>query len=181
MNAQSSPIVNTSQGNESPDAVGQSDHQTVTDPLNAATVDDPSTESVTDSELKTYMKEAKLVAVGEIKMQSPQLPSYYHKSTGTYNFNPFFEQVKPLLTQGDFVWANLETPIAGADLRYSGYPMFNAPPELAAALKYAGFNIVSTANNHALDRKELGVKRTLTRVKEQGMITKGTAASAAAA
>lgn len=183
VDAQPSPIVKTNQGKESPDPVDQNDQQTVTDPANAP-VADPSKESVTEPEqkpIKTYTKEAKLVAVGDIMMHSPQLPSYYHKSTGTYNFKPFFEQVKPLLTQGDFVWANLETPIAGADLRYSGYPMFNAPPELAAALKYAGFNIVTTANNHALDRKELGVTRTLKRLKEQGMMTKGTASSAAEA
>ena len=127
--------------------------------------------------VESYMKEAKLVAVGDIMMHMPQMPAYYNKSTGKYNFNPYFTQVKPILEQGDFVWANLETPIAGADLRYSGFPMFNAPPELAAALKYAGFNIVTTANNHAMDRKEIGVIRTLKRLKEQGFVTKGTAAS----
>lgn len=127
---------------------------------------------------KTYTKEAKLLAVGDVMMHMPQMPAYYNAKTKTYNFNSFFSEVKPILEQGDWVWANLETPIGGADLRYSGFPMFNGPPELAQALKYAGFNIVTTANNHALDRKEIGVKRTLARLKEQGFVTKGTAASA---
>ncbi|WP_314590088.1 CapA family protein [Paenibacillus terrigena] len=130
-----------------------------------------------DQPVESYTKEAKLVAVGDVMMHMPQMPAYYNKSTGKYNFNPYFTQIKPILEQGDFVWANLETPIAGADLRYSGFPMFNAPPELASALKYAGFNIVTTANNHAMDRKEVGVIRTLQRLKEQGFVTKGTAAS----
>ncbi|WP_152393861.1 CapA family protein [Paenibacillus guangzhouensis] len=142
------------------------------------------TESSEDTDVQTeeqtiasYTKEAKLVAVGDVMMHMPQMPAYYDKATGKYNFNPYFTQVKPILEQGDFVWANLETPIAGADLRYSGFPMFNAPPELASALKYAGFNIVTTANNHAMDRKEIGIIRTLKRLKEQGFVTKGTAAS----
>lgn len=75
------------------------------------------------------------------------------------------------------MWGNLETPLAGADLKYTGFPMFNAPPELASALKKAGFNIMTTANNHSLDRRELGVLRTLDHLKEQGLVTKGTAAS----
>ncbi|OPA73236.1 capsular biosynthesis protein [Paenibacillus selenitireducens] len=184
VDAQPSTIVPTSPKNESTDAVAQNVQQPVTDPSESGPAFDSSTEPATppvEHPIETYTKEAKLVAVGDIMMHMPQLPSYYNKAKGTYNFNPFFTQVKPLLTQGDFVWANLETPIAGADLRYSGFPMFNAPAEVAAALKYAGFNIVSTANNHALDRKEIGVIRTLKRLKEQGLTTKGTAASQAEA
>lgn len=143
----------------------------------ASSPDSSQTALDTAPEPQTYTKSATLLAVGDIMMHTPQFPSYYDKQTDRYHFDSYFEHVQPLLAEGDFVWANLETPLGGADLKYTGYPMFNAPPELAESLQYAGFNIVTTANN-AYDRKELGVIRTLERLHELGMVTKGTAASA---
>lgn len=130
---------------------------------------------------KTGSSDALWVAVGDIMMHMPQLPAYYDKTAKRYNFNPFFEKVKPILEQGDWSLANLETPISTKDLGYSGYPRFNAPSELAEALKYAGFNVVTNANNHSLDRGAEGIKRTLQHLEKQGFATKGTARSKAEA
>ncbi|QYR24077.1 CapA family protein [Paenibacillus sp. sptzw28] len=125
--------------------------------------------------------EAVWMAVGDIMMHMPQLPAAYDKQRKRYNFNPFFEQVKPILEEGDWTLANLETPIAGKSLGYSGFPRFNAPSELAEALKYAGFNIITTANNHALDRGAEGLRLTLNNLLAQGFTVKGTARSKAEA
>lgn len=125
--------------------------------------------------------EAVWIGVGDIMSHSPQLPGAYDEATGTYDFTPFFENVKPILSEGDWVMANLETPIAGADFGYSGYPTFNAPTELAEALKDAGFNLLSTANNHSLDKGEKGLLKTLEHVRALGFQTVGTAASQAEA
>ncbi|MCC3373291.1 CapA family protein [Cohnella sp. REN36] len=119
--------------------------------------------------------EALLVAVGDIMVHSPQLPGYYNAKTKKYDFRPWFKQVKPLLRQGDWVVGNLETPIAGADLKYTGYPRFNAPTELADALKDAGFQVLSTANNHTLDRGYPGLARTLGNLRKRGLVPVGTA------
>lgn len=124
-----------------------------------------------------YDTEASLIAVGDIMMHSPQIPAGYDAATKTYNYDAFFKEVKDILATGDWVAGNLETPIAGVDLGYTGYPEFNAPPELADALKNAGFNIITTANNHALDRREKGVLRTLKNLHARGLVTKGTASS----
>ncbi|THF81190.1 CapA family protein [Cohnella fermenti] len=121
--------------------------------------------------------EAELLAVGDIMVHSPQLPGYYDAVAKSYDFTPWFRMVKPILSQGDWVVANLETPIAGADLKYSGYPRFNAPNALADALVDAGFGLVSTANNHALDRGYAGVQRTLNNVRAVGLIPFGTSES----
>lgn len=48
--------------------------------------------------------------------------------------------------------ANQETIVAGESIGLSGYPTFNGPHEIAVSLKKAGVDIVTTANNHALDR-----------------------------
>ncbi|MFW5435694.1 CapA family protein [Paenibacillus apiarius] len=133
--------------------------------------------ATTEHSVKPYSLSGKLLAVGDIMMHSPQFPAYVNKKTGKYDFNSYFSQVKPILESADWCWANLETPLLGGEKVYTGYPMFNAPPELADALKYAGFNIVTTANNHVLDRREKGALRTLEVLKDRGFVTKGTSAS----
>lgn len=117
------------------------------------------------------------IGVGDIMSHMPQLPGAYNKEEDSYNFEPYFEPIQNLLVDGDWVMANLETPIAGKDIGYSGYPTFNAPNELADALWNSGFNILSTANNHSLDKGEKGILRTLETVQDLGFITAGTAAS----
>lgn len=121
--------------------------------------------------------EAVWIGVGDIMSHSPQLPGAFDAATGKYDFTPFFENIKPILAEGDWVMANLETPIAGKAFGYTGYPSFNAPNELAEALKDAGFNLLSTANNHSLDKGEKGLLKTLEHLKEIGLQSFGTAAS----
>lgn len=122
-----------------------------------------------------YYTEAKLVAVGDIMMHLPQTQSGYDATAKTYNFDTFFTEITPYL-EGDWVIGNLEVPLAG-NLSYSGYPQFNAPPELADSLKLAGFNILSTTNNHSLDRREKGVLATLDNLRSRGIVPVGTAAT----
>jgi hypothetical protein len=100
-----------------------------------------------------------VMAVGDIMMHSPQITAG-HTIDG-YDFAPFFEDVKPLFHQADVVIGNLETTMSGPDLGFSGYPLFNSPDELADALKEAGFDVITTANNHSLDGREKGLLRTL--------------------
>ncbi|MCR8660668.1 CapA family protein [Paenibacillus endoradicis] len=121
--------------------------------------------------------DATWIGVGDIMSHTPQLPGAYNKATDTYDFNPFFEPITSLLEDGNWIMANLETPIAGSDIGYTGYPTFNAPTELAEALWNAGFNVLSTANNHSLDKGEKGILRTLENVHNIGFTTVGTAAS----
>src|SRR5690606_29686444 len=69
--------------------------------------------------------EGELIAVGDIMMHMPQLPAYYDKERNVYDFSPYFTAVAPILSQGDWVMANLETTL-NADGDYTGYPMFSA-------------------------------------------------------
>ncbi|HBI56691.1 MAG TPA: hypothetical protein DDY38_07685 [Firmicutes bacterium] len=39
--------------------------------------------------------------------------------------------------------------------------MFQAPPEAIAGITYAGFNVVSLANNHILDYHHEGMQETM--------------------
>jgi poly-gamma-glutamate capsule biosynthesis protein CapA/YwtB (metallophosphatase superfamily) len=127
---------------------------------------------------KPYIKEAKLIAVGDIMMHDTQTRSGYDPKRQTYNFDSFFTPVKDILSKGDWVIGNLETPLAGKDVGgYTGYPLFNAPAQLLDATKKAGFNILTTANNHALDRGEKGVIKTIANLRDRKIASTGTAGS----
>ncbi|NDI34463.1 CapA family protein [Chengkuizengella sediminis] len=125
----------------------------------------------------SYSTSAELFAVGDIMMHFPQISHGYNKETGQYSFDSYFTEVKELFLEGEWIVGNLETPLAGKELGYSGYPQFNAPEQLADALKNAGFNILTTANNHSLDRRENGVINTLKFLNEREIYSTGTAAS----
>ncbi|REE88584.1 poly-gamma-glutamate synthesis protein (capsule biosynthesis protein) [Paenibacillus taihuensis] len=158
----------TPSGNAGSVADGNSETDTGADGGADATPPPPEPEKSAD---------ATWVAVGDIMMHMPQLPGAYNEKTNTYNFNSFFTSVKPILEQGDWTLANLETPLGGKSLGYSGYPRFNAPSELGDALKDAGFTTVTNANNHALDRGAKGISNTLAYLEKLGFDIKGTARS----
>lgn len=83
-------------------------------------------------------------------------------NNGVYDFSPIFADVIPILKKSDFVVANLETPLAGISLTYSERNFsFNTPDEMAEALRECGVGLVTTANNHVLDRGVAGLERTL--------------------
>ncbi|MCC3867197.1 CapA family protein [Terrisporobacter mayombei] len=123
--------------------------------------------------VETY--EASILAAGDVMVHTPQLQAQYDYSNGTYNFDNNFKYVKKYIENADYSLANLETTLAGNDVyQYSSYPTFNSPNELADALKNAGFDLLSTINNHSFDKSDLGVNRTLSTLKEKGFDTVGT-------
>lgn len=125
---------------------------------------------------KTYTVELK--AVGDLMMHSPQITAGQYGNR--YNFSSFFKYIAPTLAKGDLVLGNLETPMAGPATGYTGYPMFNSPDAYATAIKAAGFDVVTTANNHALDRREAGLLRTIQVLDKVGLGHTGTFGSEAA-
>ncbi|WP_170839920.1 CapA family protein [Lihuaxuella thermophila] len=118
----------------------------------------------------------RIAAFGDIMMHMPQIRAGMQPD-GSYDFRPFFKEIKPYLRTADLAIGNLETTLAGKSKPYSGYPRFNSPDELLDALSDAGVDIVSTANNHALDTGEKGVIRTYQRIKQKGIQATGTSPS----
>jgi poly-gamma-glutamate synthesis protein (capsule biosynthesis protein) len=108
------------------------------------------------------------MAVGDILTHSP-LRNAARRPEGGYDFTPYFEFVQPLFRQADLVIGNLETPLAGAERGFGGYPSFNVPAELAANLKSVGFTTLVVTNNHALDRGWPGLAATINNVEMAGL------------
>ena len=105
-------------------------------------------------------------------------------------FASLFDPVADLIRGADIAFANLEGPAAAGITKtgritappdrlwdgwvYGGYPMFNYHPSVLAALKGAGFDVLLTANNHALDRYAIGADRTVDAIEGSGLKFTGT-------
>ncbi len=74
-------------------------------------------------------------------------------------FDEIYAAIKPYLIESDFVFANLETPVADS-IEYATYPAFNVHHEYAEAAISAGFNVFSLTNNHTNDRGLKGINET---------------------
>lgn len=117
----------------------------------------------------------KLTFVGDIMALLPQNKVSYNTETKRYNYDPIFEKIAPILKSADYVIGNLETPIAGEELKYTFHPsVFNTPIEFAEAVKKAGVNFVSTANNHCLDRGIQGLFNTIDNLNRVNLDFSGT-------
>ena len=74
-----------------------------------------------------------------------------------YNFKPMFELIKPIVSEYDIAYYNQETILGGSEIGVSSYPAFNSPYEVGDAMIDAGFNLVSLATNHTIDRGETAI------------------------
>ena len=111
---------------------------------------------------------ATLAVAGDIMSHMPQTDDAYVAETGEYDYRPMIRYAKDQLSAADYAVGNLETTLSGGP-NYSGYPAFNTPDALAYALKDAGFDLLSTANNHSVDRRFDGLSRTLDVLDEAGL------------
>ncbi len=92
-----------------------------------------------------------------------------------YYFDHTFKYIKPALEYPDIMIGNLETVFASAAAGgYTGFPQFNSPDSLAESLKKAGFDVLTTCNNHSLDRGKDGLLRTLSVLDDVGLYHTGT-------
>ena len=96
--------------------------------------------------------------MGDFMMHDAQINSA-RDSNGKYDFNDYFEYTGSLINNVDFAVANLETTLGGKP--YKGYSLFSSPDEYVLAIQNAGFNILTTANNHCNDTFHKGIIRTI--------------------
>jgi poly-gamma-glutamate capsule biosynthesis protein CapA/YwtB (metallophosphatase superfamily) len=111
--------------------------------------------------------------VGDLMCHSTQF-NYARVDADTFDFTGVYREVKQYLSAADLTVGNLETVIAGKNKGYSGYPYFNAPDDFIYALADAGFDLLLTANNHALDQGWEGIKRTIEVIDENKIHRTGT-------
>jgi poly-gamma-glutamate synthesis protein (capsule biosynthesis protein) len=128
-----------------------------------------------------------IAAVGDVLLHAPLQRQAIASST---HFQSLWSPVADLLARADVTYANLEGPTARGvnragrnvtdpgfvfdDVVYSSYPQFNYHDSLEGDLVATGVDVVSTANNHAMDRRSLGADRTLEALDAAGLLHTGT-------
>ena len=125
--------------------------------------------------IKTYT--AKLIATGDGLVHSTVYKAAYNSENSTYDFANMLTYTKDLLKDYDIKYYNQETIFDDSE-SYGGYPRFNTPSDFGASMIEAGFNVVSLATNHSMDRGADSAKRSTTWWKEQkNVLTNGMATS----
>ena len=116
-------------------------------------------------------KKMSLIAVGDVLIHESVYKDA-HKN-GKYDFSNMFTHIKPILSKYDLKFCNQESTIGGSVLGISGYPSFNSPDEIGDEIVNLGFNLISLANNHALDKGEDAILYSNSYWKSKNVITAG--------
>lgn len=124
-------------------------------------------------EEKEDKTQVKILAMGDMIFHQPIVKNY--RTGESYDFTPIFANISEDINGADIAIANFEGSV-NSNRKLSGFPMFNFPKESIYSLKNAGFDILSTANNHSLDTGLDGVAETISHIKESGMESFGTLA-----
>ena len=109
-------------------------------------------------EKKEEVYKASMIMVGDNLIHS----SIYKEANRNanyngYDFKPMIELIKPIVSRYDIKYYNQETILGGVEIGVSDYPTFNSPYEAGDAMIDAGFNLVSLATNHTIDRGKKAV------------------------
>ena len=125
----------------------------------------------TEETKKEDKSEVKILAMGDMIFHQPIVKNY--RSNDTYDFTPIFYNISSDINDADLAIANFEGSV-NSNRKLSGFPLFNFPKETIYSLKNAGFDALSTANNHALDTGLDGIAETISHINESGMKNFGT-------
>lgn len=117
-------------------------------------------------------------AIGDIMCHLTNVKNAYNSTSKDYDFSNVFKNIKDYTKNADITVGNLETTFAGKSRGYTGYPTFNTPEVLGKNLKSIGVDVLSTANNHCMDKGYSGLVSTLDFLDEYGLDYTGTSRSA---
>lgn len=124
-----------------------------------------------DSEPEAEDAEIELVFTGDLLLHVPILNQGIAED-GSADFSWLFKHTQDILQGADLAFGNMEGTLT--DGPYFGYPTFSAPKVFAKNLKDAGFDYLTTVNNHAMDSGIAGVKSTVEALRSQGLDCVGT-------
>ncbi|MBI3891140.1 MAG: CapA family protein [Candidatus Wallbacteria bacterium] len=131
----------------------------------------------------------RVAAVGDVLLHA-RLQSQAYLAAVTSQVPGVWDDVKPLLRSAGVAYANLEGTVAPGLANdgtedddpgpifdghvYTSFPTINYHPSVLPVLSSSGIRVVSTANNHALDRGPEGVTKTLDALDAAGILATGT-------
>ena len=120
-------------------------------------------------------RSATIRSLGEIAMQQNLLRSAV--SGNTFDFSDMFSYISDVMGDADYTVGDVEGTLGGTT-EYSGSDRMATPPSLITALKDCGVDMLTLANDHALDGGWAELQATIANCQSEGMDYVGAAASA---
>lgn len=114
--------------------------------------------------------EVSFVVFGDNLIHEP-IYRYGLQSDPTFGF--LYKNIRGVLSEADVAVINQETPLVDNPALYGDYPRFGTPAGVGYAIANAGFDIVTCATNHALDRGMDGINFTRELFTSQNMLCLG--------
>src|SRR3989338_11403632 len=111
-------------------------------------------------------KESVLLFAGDIMLNRGV--EFYTKENGSDWRFPFLN-IAGFLREADLVFRNLESVISDKGEKQGSIYSFRADPQSIEGLTYAGFDVVSVANNHSFDYGADALADSVARLKEHGI------------
>lgn len=122
--------------------------------------------AMTSEQKNDFDSAFRITFAGDLILLEDQVKRAYNGTD--YDFAEVFEYAVPYISSADYAIGVFEGPMAGEEAGYSSGNFddnkavhLNFPDSFARAVKDAGFDLVTTANNHVLDKGEAGAMRTL--------------------
>lgn len=158
------------------------DDQTAGSIINGdAVLQDPIYRVLQAGEEERLNDSVKILFAGDLILLEDQVRLAYDPETGTYDFSPMFEYTIDEISSADLAIGVYEGPSGGEASGYSTsnygdgkYLRLNFPDEFAYAVADAGFDLVTTSNNHILDSGLDAALRTNEVLDEAGLMHIGT-------
>lgn len=139
-----------------------------------STASDPTYRVMTAQQQERYQNAYRILFAGDLILLEDQVKRGF---TGAgYDYSSMFAYTEDYIQSADLAIGVFEGPMAGEEVGYSnsnfgdGKELYlNFPDAFGQAVKNAGFDLVTTANNHLLDRGMEGAQRTLNVLDSLGM------------
>ena len=116
-----------------------------------------------------HTRNVKISFTGDILYQMPM--NDLCRTEDGYDFHPLLSRTEVRLADTEYLVGNVESPFAGE--HNDGYTheryCFNTPDAALTALKDHGFDLITFANNHCMDRGEQGILSTLDACEKAGL------------
>lgn len=153
------PLTETAAETEAePEPTAESEDTAADAPQETALPEVAATDEPKQSVASGGLRSARIRSIGDFVIHEPIYKSAKLEDGG-YDFSPMLSYIKDSMGDADYTVANVDGPMGGPGKRgYKGYPQFNTPPHLMLNLLDAGVDMLTLANNHALDTYFDGLK-----------------------
>lgn len=106
-------------------------------------------------------------AVGDIMLDRGVEYVIERDARGDFTFP--FRKIANDLKKADILFGNLESIVASRGSKIGSIHSFRADPKAIEGLVYAGFDVLSVANNHTLDYGRAGMEDSIRKLQEAGI------------